>query len=185
MRRLIRGLSLSFALLMAAPASATLVRAVPLRALATQAHEVVRGHVLDNESLYDPVFRRVYTHTRVAVLETLAGQTTRGAVIEVRQIGGVLDGVESRVVGTAELAPGAEVVLFTRTDGAHHYLLGMSQGAYAVDRRGPGSPALHRETGALRIATPMGPAAKQAPDRLTLDALRSLVLRQRAAEDQP
>ena len=34
MRRLIRGLSLSFALLMATPASATLVRAVPLRALA-------------------------------------------------------------------------------------------------------------------------------------------------------
>ncbi|MBD89948.1 MAG: hypothetical protein CL940_06405 [Deltaproteobacteria bacterium] len=185
MGRLIRGVCLAAALLTAAPASATLVRAVPMRAMAAQAHEVIRGHVLDSECLYDPVFERVYTHTRLAVLETLAGSTTRGDVIEVRQIGGILDGIESRVVGTARLEMGAEVVLFTRTDGAHHYLMGMAQGAYAVDRRAPGAPTLHRETGALRIAPPFGPAAKLAPDRLTLDTLRTFVVEVRHDEVQP
>ena len=68
MRRLCRFLCLSIVLLIAAPASATLVRAVPMRAMAANAHEIVRGHVLDSECLYDPVFERVYTHTRVAVL---------------------------------------------------------------------------------------------------------------------
>ena len=185
MRRFTKGLCLSIALLVAAPASATLVRAVPMRTLAAQADVVVRGHVLDSESLYDPVFRRVYTHTRVAVLETLAGHTPRTSVIEVRQIGGMLDGVESRVVGTAKLGMGTEVVLFTRTDGAHHYLMGMAQGAYAVDRRAQGPATLHRETGDLRIAPPFGPAAKLAPDRLTLDTLREYVDAIRGEEVRP
>jgi len=153
--------------------------------MAANAHEIVRGHVLDSECLYDPVFQRVYTHTRVAVLETLAGTTPRGGVIEVRQIGGLLDGVESRVVGTAKLGMGTEVILFTRTDGAHHYLMGMAQGAYAVDRSTPRAPTLLRETGDLRIALPFGPAAKLAPDRLTLDTLKGIVKSARKGEVQP
>ena len=178
-------LCFSIALLMSAPAGATLVRAVPMRALAAQAHEIVRGHVLDSECLYDPVFRRVYTHTRISVLETLAGDAPTSSVIEVRQIGGLLDGVESRVVGTAKLGLGAEVILFTRTDGAHHYLMGMAQGAYAVDRRAPGPATLHRETGDLRIAPTFGPAAHLAPDRLTLDTLRQIVEVERGREVRP
>ena len=185
MGRFATGLCFSIALLMSAPAGATLVRAVPMRALTAQAHEIVRGHVVDSECLYDPVFRRVYTHTRVAVLETLAGDTRPMSVIEVRQIGGLLDGVESRVVGTAKLGMGAEVILFTRTDGAHHYLMGMAQGAFAVDRRHPGTTTLHRETGDLRITPPFGPAAKLAPDRLTLDTLRELVEAERGEGVRP
>ncbi len=185
MGRLLRGLCFVAVLVTAAPTNATLVRAVPMRAMAAQAHEIVRGHILDSECLYDPVFKRVYTHTRVAVLESLIGETSPGAVIEVRQIGGMLDGIESRVVGTAPLHMGTEVVLFTRTDGAHHYLMGMAQGAYAVDRHGPGPAALHRETGDLRIAPPFGPAAKRSPDRLRLSTLREIIVQVRDQEVQP
>lgn len=178
-------LCLWMALLVSAPAAATLVRAVPMRALAVQSHEIIRGHVLESECLYDPVFQRIYTHTRIEVLESLAGSTPRASVIEVRQIGGLLDGIESRVVGTAKLGLGHEVILFTRTDGAHHYLMGMAQGAYAVDRRAPGPATLHRETGDLRISPTFGPAANLAPDRLTLDDLRAFVDRARDEEVRP
>ena len=185
MRTLILGLLVWSVLGLARPAEATLVRAFPMRALTVHAHEIVRGHVLGSEVVYDPVFERVYTHTQVRVLESLAGETRAGAVIMVRQIGGLLDGVESRVVGTAPLMMGTEVILFTRTDSAHHYLVGMAQGAYTVDRRSPGEITLHRGGGGLRMAPIHGPSERVAPGRLTLNALRDTVRSYRSGEVAP
>jgi hypothetical protein len=80
---------------------------------------------------------------------------------------------------------GAEVVLFTRTDSAHHYLVGMAQGAYTVDRRGPGEATLRRGGAGLRMAPIPGPRDRVAPKRLTLDALRTTVRFHRQGEVAP
>jgi len=185
MRTSIVGVVVVVALSLATPVDATLIRAYPMRALSTSSHDIIRGHVLQSEAVYDPVFRRVYTHTVIEVVERLAGTTPAGQLIEVRQIGGVLDGIESRVVGTAPLVLGSEVVVFARTDGAYHYLVGMSQGAYTVDRRSSGEATVHRGGGGLRIAPSYGPAATTAPDRLTLMQLRDEVRDLRGQEAAP
>ncbi len=161
---------------LAAPAGATLLPTFSVRGLTLEAHAVVRGEVIDDEVVYDAAWGRVYTHTVVRVTETLSGWAAPGELIVLRQMGGALDGVHSQVVGTAPLFPGDEVVLFARTDGAYHYLVGMAQGAFRVDRSGDGAATLSRSTHALTLVPPVLPAAAAPPERMTLDTLLDTVV---------
>jgi hypothetical protein len=160
---------------MAADAWATRVRPFPLPAMVRDAHAIVRGEVIDEEVVFDPAWGQVYTHSSVRVDEVLQGRERVGEVIVVRQIGGELDGLSREVVGTARLHIGAEVVLFARTDGAFHYLIGMAQGVYAVDRSVPGRVSLIRSLGGLKLMDLPGPAAPLPPSRWGLDELRASV----------
>lgn len=164
--------------LVAAPASATTVRAFSLRAMTLQAHGIMRGEVIAEEVVYDVGARQVYTHTFVAVSEVLSGDSRPGDVVVVRQLGGVLDGLEQVLVGTAHLGLGEEVVLFARTDGAFHYLIGMAQGAWLVERSGPGAAPTLRRTlagGLALISHPTPLATPVAANRTTLANLRASV----------
>lgn len=153
-------------------AQATLVRSFSLTALSLEAHGILRGEVIDEEVVYDARYGEVFTDTHVRVQETLAGDARIDEVVVVRQIGGVLDGVETHVVGTVDFQIGDEIVTFTRTDGAFHYLVGMSQGAWALTRLGTGVTHLHRDLGAISPLPLPIPARRMAPDRLTLQDLR-------------
>ena len=175
MRSLRLWLALLFVALLAPLVSATIVPAFPLRQLAVEAHDVLRGHVVDERMVYDPMRDRIYTHTTVEVTEDLRGLTRGGQRITVRQIGGVLGDRETRVVGTAFLSPGAEVVIFARTDGRYHYLVGMAQGAYDVIRSQDTEPVLARGVGHMTQIFRTGPVAATAPERLELSTLRRLV----------
>jgi len=153
-------------------AQATLVRSFSLTSLALEAHSVVRGEVIDEEVVYDARYGEVFTDTHIRVQETLAGDIRVDEVVILRQIGGVLDGVETHVVGTVDFQLGDEIITFTRSDGAFHYLVGMSQGAWALSRDAHGLARLHRNLGPItRLALPI-PARRLAPDRLTLEDLR-------------
>ncbi len=152
-------------------ASATIVRPFTLRGLAVEAHEVVRGEVVDEEVVYDAWWDRVYTHTTVLVHEAIEGQVRPGDLIVLRQIGGILDGIQTRVVGTTTYALGDEVVLFTRTDGALHYLVGMSQGSYFISRNADGETVVSRSTGTVTLAPRRGAAGHLAPDQTALATL--------------
>lgn len=182
MRSLRLWLSLLFVTLLAPGASATIVPAFPLRQLAVEAHDVLRGHVVDARVVYDPMRDRLYTHTTIEVIEDLQGLIRGGDRITVRQIGGVLGDRETRVVGTATLSPGAEVVIFARTDGRYHYLVGMAQGAYDVIRPRGSAPVLARGVGHMTRIIGTGPVAATAPERMTLSTLRLLVSAQRGEE---
>ncbi|MEC9072368.1 MAG: hypothetical protein VX938_08325 [Myxococcota bacterium] len=166
---------LMLATLFAAEASATIVPAFPLRQLAMEAHEVVRGQVVDQRFVYDPARDRIYTHTRIVVDEDLrwSGPGLRDVVV--RQLGGVVGDRESHVVGNARLKLGAEVVLFARTDGTYHYVVGMSQGAYEVMRSPDGSAVLTRGASPITQMIRPGPVAASAPDRMSLQDLRDLM----------
>ncbi len=159
----------------AADARATLVRGFSLPGLVAEAHSVLRGEVAWQEVVYDARWGRVYTHSFLVVDEVLAGREAVGDVVVVRQLGGELDGVLSQVPGTARLEVGAEVVVFARTDGAFHYLVGMAQGAFEVRREAPGRVTLRRSTAGLTVPPVAGPTRPLAPDALTLDALRAQV----------
>jgi hypothetical protein len=154
---------------------ATIVRPFTLRGLATEAHEVVRGEVVDQEVLYDAWWDRVYTHTTVRVAEAIGGDVRPGDLIVVRQLGGELDGLETILIGTADFTLGDDVVLFTRTDGALHYLVGMAQGSYFVVAAEDGRETVTRSLGALGMPPLPQPAGRLAPNRTTLDDLRVFV----------
>ncbi|MFO0751662.1 MAG: hypothetical protein U1F43_39245, partial [Myxococcota bacterium] len=163
----------------AAPARATLVRPFSLSELCRAAHSIVRGEVVDEEVIWDAERHEVYTLSWVRVDEALAGADAPGDLVAVRQIGGVIDGVERRVVGTATLALGDEVVLFARSDGAFHYLVGMAQGAFHLERsaRAPAGAAVASRGAVATLAEPGAPTRPLAPDRIGWDELRAEVVR--------
>lgn len=158
-----------------AAAWATIVRPFTLRGLATEAHEVVRGEVIDEEVVYDAWWDRVYTHTTVRVDEAIGGTARPGDLIVVRQLGGELDGLETVLIGTTDFTLGDAVVLFTRTDGALHYLVGMAQGGYFVVTEEDGRETVTRSLGALGMPPLPQPAGRLAPNRTSLDDLRAFV----------
>lgn len=167
--------SLLVATFVASSAGATIIPAFPLRQLVVDAHDIVRGQVVDQRSVYDPRRDRIYTHTVIRVDEVLGRPASSSPYLTVRQLGGVIGDRESRVVGTASLEVSSEVVLFTRTDGTYHYLVGMAQGAYQVISSPDGTPRLTRGAdGMTRMVRP-GPAAPAAPDRMSLHELRMWV----------
>jgi len=166
----------------AEPARATVVRPFSLAELTDSAHVIVRAEVVDAEVVWDAERRELYTHTSLRVLESLAGDEPVDAIVVVRQIGGVLDGVGRRVVGTARLDLGDEVVVFARSDGAFLYMIGMAQGAFHVVRPAgrPAAEAALRRHGVPALAPIVGPARPIAPDTLALDTVRAEVVRRRA-----
>ncbi len=160
---------------------ATIVRGFSLSGMTATAQSIVRGTVVDQEVVYDSHWGRVYTHTIIEVSEVLWGTEIPGEFVVLRQIGGELDGITSRVVGTAHIEVGDEVVVFARTDGARHYLVGMAQGLYQVDRRAA-TPLVARGVYGLRLIPQPGPARAIAPTGMTLATLRAHVLATLAVE---
>ncbi len=78
--------------------------------LVAVSERVVHGRVLDVRTERAPGGRRtIYTVARIAVLEDFTGGTD--AVIEVRELGGVIDGEQMWVAGTPVFVPGQEIVL--------------------------------------------------------------------------
>lgn len=155
-------------------AHATLARPFPLAELVRASHSIVRGEVVDQESVWDAAWGEVYTLSWVRVDEVLEGRERVGELVVVRQIGGVIDGVERRVVGVAPLTLGDEVVVFARTDGTFHYLVGMAQGAFHV-QRGPSVRVLRG--GLPGLVASAGPMRPLAPDAAGWSEFRGEVMR--------
>jgi len=163
-------------------ARATIVRAFSLGALSAEAQSIVRGTVVDQEVVYDARWGRVYTHSLIEVEEVLWGTDRPGDFVVVRQIGGELDGVLSMVVGTAPVRLGDEVVTFARVQEGLHFLVGMAQGLYQVDRADAATPRVARGVSGLKLVAPAGPVRPVAPHRMGLDQLRARVQASLAAQ---
>lgn len=173
------------ALLVAPAVHGTLVRSHSLRGLVLQSDAIVRGQVTGQDVVYDPWWGRVYTHTSVRIDGSLSGTSRVGETIVVRQLGGVLDGIETHVVGNGQLPLGSDVVLLTRSDGAFHYLVGMAQGCFVAQETVGGSVVLTRDLGGLTTARARPPRAARAPDTLTLADLQREIARIGLGERSP
>lgn len=137
----ILGLALA---LLTAPAGATIVQALDLEQLSKKADVVVHGDVVDQKTNWNTTRSRIYTVTRVRIRDPLKGPHKKGAVIEIRQLGGTVGEITQSIVGNARLSPAEEVLLFLNHDPEkqRHYIVGMAQGKYAIDRSG--KPAVVR-----------------------------------------
>jgi hypothetical protein len=134
---------------------ATLARPFSLKELVLTADAITEGVIVDQETLWEG--DELYTISWLAADRHWLGDEP---LIAIRQLGGVVDGLERKVAGLGRLGLGDRLIAFTRTDGAFHYLVGLGQGAYHLE-------ALRLTRRDLpTLATLPGPVAPRAPDSL-------------------
>lgn len=125
--------ALSLGVLVAAPASATISRALSLDELTRSARHVVLVTCVEGTSRRDGA-RRIVTDYTLRVDEVVRGPASSGDTLVMRSLGGVLGDLGMRVEGEPRLEPGARYLVFLRvlSDGRTLRPVGMSQGVMPV-----------------------------------------------------
>jgi|JI10StandDraft_1071094.scaffolds.fasta_scaffold479981_2 uncharacterized membrane protein len=163
------------------PAGATIVQSLSLEEMSRKADVIVHGRVVEQATAWNETRSRIYTVTTIEVQERLKG--LGASSIRVRQLGGTVDGLTQSIVGNARLVVGEEVVVFLNRDEAKdlHYVVGMAQGKYAVDRSTP-VPTIRHDLAGLALAriqegqlAQLVETTPQPGAALTLDGLKARV----------
>jgi hypothetical protein len=121
------------AILFAASASATTLVRMSLDQLAEASTEIIRGHVVSQQTLWNPQHTRIYTYTTLALDQTYKGNPPSFPVVQ--QPGGTIGKVRVFVAGTVQFHAQASYMLFLERSGADSskfLLVGMMQGAYRI-----------------------------------------------------
>jgi hypothetical protein len=162
---LLAGLTLVGAL--ANPAGAT---TIPYRTdgeLVALADRVVHGRVVSVTT--ESSARRIYTVTRVAVLEDFTG--VNEAVVEIRELGGRVGHEEMWIPGAPRFLVGQEVlVLLERSRGGAYRTVALSFSAFGVTRTAGGATVQRVWTGAEVVGEPTESSRLR-----TLDEFRQVV----------
>ena len=158
--------------------SATTIRSFSLSELVHESAVVIQGKVLEQTPQWKHDKSAIYTDSTVQIQATYKGRIAQETIV-VRQLGGIIDGIEMRVVGTAHIKAGEHVVLFLRTDGKKYFLVGMTQGKYTVKTKN-GQTVVTRNVSGIhqihkmhRIGTPHH--QKKSQNAMTLDALTAKI----------
>ena len=131
------------------PAQATVVEPLSIEQLAAESTRVVRAHV---GHVYTVPTRgprgEIYTRVELIVEEYVLGNGPD--VLTVQQLGGRLGEWTMVLSGNAQFMPGAEVVVFLDHEPAAdlHYVVGLAQGLFTIDRTGS-FPSLSRHLDGL------------------------------------
>jgi hypothetical protein len=105
--------------------------------LAREASDIVHGRIVDIETVWDLDGKAIWTHAFVEVASVMKGKLRRGALVEVKEIGGTLDGFTIKAFGFPTFTRGQEVVVMLRPwdDGSGVYRIhGYQRGLYHVYR---------------------------------------------------
>ena len=135
----------------AATARATTLVRLSLEQLTEASSAIVRGHVVSQESGWNPAHTHIFTTTTIAVDQALKGNVQPEVVIE--QLGGKLGHRREYVAGTVHFFPQASYWLFLEPAAAgtgRDMGVGMAQGAYRIYQ----DPATREE----RVIRPFGGA---------------------------
>jgi hypothetical protein len=119
----------------ARPAQATTLVRMSLEQLSQAASEIVRGHVVSQESCWNPEHTRILTLTTIALDQSLKGNPASTLVIE--QPGGKVGSIHVFVAGTIRFHPQTEYLLFlerSEAEPSRYVPVGMVQGAYRIYR---------------------------------------------------
>jgi len=166
-------------------ADASTQRLLTLEELLEISTYVVVGTPGERRSLWEemPSGRRIVTYTRLAVERAVAGAP--GTELWVRTLGGAVDKIGQAVPGEAQLAPGAQALLFLADVRGVVVVASMAQGHYPIVLDDKGTPRVtgSRDVGML-LPRP-GPSVS-ARERLaggTVEDAVSLVKQIRKARD--
>ncbi|MBI2373298.1 MAG: hypothetical protein HYV07_04800 [Deltaproteobacteria bacterium] len=127
--------------LLSTPALATVMLPLSIEDMSKEALAVVRARVLDQHADWDAKHQRIYTHTRVAVLDTIHARASMGPELVIRTLGGEVGETGMKVAGTPSFALDEEVVVFLRVDpeiASELQVIGMAQGKLHVRRTAKG-----------------------------------------------
>ena len=122
-------------ILRAAPASSTTLVRMSLDQLAEASTEIVRAHVVSQQTAWNPQHTRIYTYTTLALDQTYKGDPPSFPVIQ--QPGGTVGKTRVFVAGTVQFHTQTGYLLFlepSSADPSKFLLVGMVQGAYRIYR---------------------------------------------------
>jgi len=105
-------------------ATASLLRALDLSALVTEADRIVIADVLSVRAAWDPGHRSIHRTVDLGVRESWKGTVPTDGRITIRQLGGVVGDIEMKVHGMPAFTVGERALLFLRRS----QVVGMSQG---------------------------------------------------------
>lgn len=160
-KRLLLPLS-AWLLLLAPSAEATVMVRLDLDTLVGRSDQVVVGKVRASKSRWSSETRkRIITDTEIVVEETIHGKAAK--VITVRTMGGVVDGIGMRVVGTARFRVGQRVLAFTEKRGTNRWVVGMRQGLFHVAADTHGKEIVSRSVRGLSLMRRTPEGLKRAP----------------------
>jgi len=120
---------------MAAPASGTTLVRMSLDQLAEASTEIIRAHVVSQQTVWNPQHTRIYTYTTLALDQTYKGDPPSFPVLQ--QPGGTLGRTRVFVAGTVQFHARTGYLLFlerSSADPSKFLLVGMVQGAYRIYR---------------------------------------------------
>jgi hypothetical protein len=118
-----------------APASATTLVRMSLDQLSEASTEIVRAHVVSQQTAWNSQHTRIYTYTTLALDQTYKGDPPSFPVIQ--QPGGTVGKTRVFVAGTVQFHAQTGYLLFlerSSADPAKFLLVGMVQGAYRIYR---------------------------------------------------
>ncbi len=143
-------------ILVAAPAFATTLVRMSLDQLAEASTEIIRAHVLSQQTVWNPQHTRIYTYTTLALDQTYKGDPPSSPVIQ--QPGGTVGKTRLFVAGTVQFHPQTGYLLFlerSSADPSRFLLVGMVQGAYRIYR--------DEKTQEEKLILPLGSLARGVP----------------------
>ncbi len=171
---------LALLLIGAAVATATTVQKFTLQDLTHKSAAIVMAKVDDAYSSWDPAHKEIYSYYTLTILDHVKGMKGE-TTLTLRQLGGVVDGIESVVPGMPSFKKGEEVVVFLSQKDAAGYpwVMGLQQGKYTVVTDEHGQKSVRNELSA--DLTRVGPAGGEKgpsvsgdlPLRAFLDGIRS------------
>jgi hypothetical protein len=171
------GLSVfGLALLIAAPASTTVIQYLDVEQMSRIASVVAVGEVERVESSWNDEQTKIYTRVTIRTTEVLKGE--RGLeTVTLKLIGGRVGEHVARLPGTPVFEPGDRVLCFLepREDQDGYLLIGMFQGLYRLDESTGGDDLLYQDLppqGVSIIDNASHPAASQ---MVSLPEIRRIV----------
>ncbi len=179
----LRSLLACLVLLGAAPAAASIARALSVEELAERADAVVLGTVTGQAAHWTRDHKQIFTWVAVHVEARWVDQVGAPDTLTVLRPGGELDGLGQDIPGEPRFQVGERVVLFLQRRNHVYRVLGLSQGLFRVE----GATAV-QELGNLALARPgptgqlaIGEQGEGGAPPLALEALRRRVLAARGA----
>lgn len=172
--------------LSASAAMATIAYYVDLDTLSESAEVIVQGKVLKQTQRYDAARKLPLLITHVDVSTVHKGKAVKGA-IEIQQIGGTHEGLETQIPGDALFTKGEEVVLFlTRGKNKVHYLTSMAQSKFTVTKDGANTVVIRDMDGLAimdRTTNKITPAKKETLKKATFELKLKAAIKKSAAKE--
>jgi len=134
-------------LILPVTASASTFARVSDSQIACEASDIIHGQVVEVRSAWDEERVAIWTTATVQVHGKVKGNMLRGGVIEVKEIGGTVNGFTVKAIGFPTFRRGEEVVMLLQPwdNGSSAYRVwGYGRGMYNIARDGRQGAVAHR-----------------------------------------